>query len=433
MPQRRQHAAARLNLLVALSIAPIFGSAAAVWASGPRYGRPIPLGVCGSSLRTHCGCIIGTLGATVKDSTGAEYVLSNNHVLALYNTGQNGEAITQPECAAGSDAAAHLSGFMKLSTVGNNRVDAAIARVAARGVSADDRILNIGTVSSTTGCAINALVRKQGCATGLTSGRIVGCSEMLAVRDPCTGYTYIFENQIAALMTGRTSGSPPAGQQPAPSDEQLLAEGVVSKYGNGLMRIPGVWGVGARMGSGGHFYIKVSVEAGTPEIESAVPATLGDLPVVISVRPRPAMDGDSGALLVTQGTPRAVGLIFATEGSEAFANPIGKVLDDFDVAMAGPGTPLPAPRPTPSAEETEAEGVVDRDAGDLMKIPGVWGVGAYVRPDGHFYIKVSVEAVTPEVQTGVPSRLRGFPVVINVAPHPTFFGQRSRANTRQSK
>ncbi len=340
-----------LSMVVSLALL-LSSSAAATASSCGSYGRPIPLGVCGSSVRKHCGCNTGTLGSTVKDSSGKQYSLSNNHVLALWNTGVTGDQITQPDCVTGSSTTtvAKLTKFITLSTRGDNTVDAAIAQVVSGQVNTTDNILDIGSVSSTIGCASQLPVQKQGAGSGRTNGSIVFCTDMLAPTDPCTGNTYNFINVISALMN------------------------VIPQH------------------------------------------------------------GDSGALLVTQGTPQAVGLIFATGGSELFANPITTVLSDFGVTMAGPsGAVAPTTLPPPSDEEIAMEGVISSYGHDLMKIPGVWGVGGRMGSDGRWLIKVSVEAVTPEI-SAIPSTLGGFPVVITVGPRATFLvDPQSCPNRRSSK
>jgi hypothetical protein len=73
-----------------------------------------------------------------------------------------------------------------------------------------------------------------------------------------------------------------------------------------------------------------------------------------------------------------------------------------------------------SQEEIDAEQVVDDYGRELMKVPGVWLVGAgRDSPSQQFHIRVGVEKITPEVQAKIPKTLGGFPVVIMVAPSAT--------------
>ena len=81
----------------------------------------------------------------------------------------------------------------------------------------------------------------------------------------------------------------------------------------------------------------------------------------------------------------------------------------------------PTSQPTPSEEQIAVGKVVNKYGPDIMKIPGVWGVGGYCDPDTHkMYVGVSVENYTPEIQRSVPLTLGGFPVFIEVAPRPRF-------------
>ena len=49
---------------------------------------------------------------------------------------------------------------------------------------------------------------------------------------------------------------------------------------------------------------------------------------------------------------------------------------------------------------------------DLMKIPGVEGVYYSKLEDGSPCLKIMVKERTPEVRTGIPRRIEGYPVVI---------------------
>jgi len=49
---------------------------------------------------------------------------------------------------------------------------------------------------------------------------------------------------------------------------------------------------------------------------------------------------------------------------------------------------------------------------DLMKIPGGEGVYYSKLPDGSPCLRIMVKERTPEVRTGIPNRIEGYPVVI---------------------
>ena len=329
-----------------LVLAVLTASHGAALATGQRYNRPIPLGVCGSNIKVRCDglCAGGTLGSTVKDSSGTQYILSNNHVIGRSNGAQAGDAITQPDCTGKTtDTVAKFTRFVTL-TGGNNYVDAAIAKVVSGKVSTNDNIVNIGSVSGTLGCSVSLPVEKQGCSTGLTSGTIFSCFSSATTNDPCLGAL----NYVQQIVVVNTS---------------------------------------------------------------------------------PITEGDSGSLLVSQGpNPQAVGLIFGSipGGQQTYANWIGNVLQLTGMSgMAAPtGAAAPVAQPTPSpldVEDQAAGQVVALFGPDIMKIPGVWGIQDWLKPDGHIEIRVDVEQITPEVQSKIPSTLGtspSFPVEIFVSPPP---------------
>ena len=144
---------------------------------------PIKLGTSGSNVKDINSqfCCVGTLGSLVTKN-GKQFILSNNHVLGLSNTGQVGQAIMQrgyvdtvPVCSKnGTINVAKLSQFIKLDFTGkNNLVDAAIAQVLPGKVSSTGAILQVGNISSTTvDPKLNLSVEKSGRTTGLTQGTI---------------------------------------------------------------------------------------------------------------------------------------------------------------------------------------------------------------------------------------------------------------------
>jgi hypothetical protein len=178
--------------------------------------RPAPSG---ASIGHRDGTA-GTMGALVTRD-GETFILSNNHVLALLNTGQPGDAILQPAPADGGDPNKHrigdLAGFVPIRFAGEdepaaadddrreaepagcaaillrllgrrfpaimpgletalqtngNAVDAALAR-PYDDLLVDSRILELG--GSPTGIvdpALNMTVYKSGRTSGVTMGRI---------------------------------------------------------------------------------------------------------------------------------------------------------------------------------------------------------------------------------------------------------------------
>jgi hypothetical protein len=123
----------------------------------------------------------GTLGAIVK-SGGAQYILSNNHVLANEDKLPVGTAIFQPALLdkgnQTTDKVATLSKTVPLSPRGNNNVDCAIAAID-KTVPADPTFLpKVGKLATT--FPIDATdgmkVHKVGRTTGYTTGSVLDIS-----------------------------------------------------------------------------------------------------------------------------------------------------------------------------------------------------------------------------------------------------------------
>jgi hypothetical protein len=154
----------------------------------------------GAFINDCCG---GTLGALLRDESGGQYILSNNHVLAESDQAKVGDAIVQPALIdrnCDQNAArpvASLRYVVPLATAGTN-VDAALAEVNAGTVDPSGAILELGAPgvgpNGTIGAAAPAaglgeaiapdllapgakplLVAKSGRTTGLT------CSSLDAV------------------------------------------------------------------------------------------------------------------------------------------------------------------------------------------------------------------------------------------------------------
>ncbi len=123
----------------------------------------------------------GTLGAIVK-SGGAQYILSNNHVLANEDKLPVGTAIFQPALLdkgnQATDRVAALSKMVPLQAKGPNTVDCAIAAID-KTVTTDPTFLpKVGALSTTT--PIDATdgmkVHKVGRTTGYTTGSVLDIS-----------------------------------------------------------------------------------------------------------------------------------------------------------------------------------------------------------------------------------------------------------------
>lgn len=302
---------------------------------------PISLGTSGGNinnfLRGGAFCSSGTLGSLVRDADGAQYILSNNHVLARTNNAIGGEDIIQPglidqipACAKDTnDAVADLSAFVPISFKKGttNTVDAAIAGVRTGKVAIDGNILDVGTISNLTatdkvGCA----VRKSGRTTGDTTGSISavnvtvdinygggkvarfvdqflvtpgafsagGDSGSLIVRDGSTpravgllfagSSSYTIANPIAAVsaafgttMVGTGVGS--TGDCPDPAASPASAGAAKGRHEAALFEIPGVVGVGVGAGPA----VEVYLAQDSAGARRRIPARLEDVPVRVVV------------------------------------------------------------------------------------------------------------------------------------------------------
>jgi hypothetical protein len=171
-----------------------------------RLATPVSLGssggnnndydVSGNQVQDCCG---GTLGSLIQSSSGTQYLLSNNHVMARSDQAAVGETIVQPgliddnctpygQTGAAITPVGTLTGFLSLKSNLTN-ADAAIAAVNAGAVNTSGNILELGPeqangtlaaappgISSTGGKgesgSLNMTVAKSGRTTGLTCASI---------------------------------------------------------------------------------------------------------------------------------------------------------------------------------------------------------------------------------------------------------------------
>jgi hypothetical protein len=178
-------------------------------------------------------CCGGTLGALLQDTSGNQFVLSNNHVFARSDQSIPGETIIQPGLidngctpygvGPGTTPVATLTGYPALSSPATN-VDAAIARVTPGLVDAKGDILELGTkqpdgtlapappgTSSTNGkgetASLGMMVAKSGRTTGLTCAAVSAIDVDVVVdyftdcAETTRSMTKTFTNQIAVAGT----------------------------------------------------------------------------------------------------------------------------------------------------------------------------------------------------------------------------------------
>jgi hypothetical protein len=162
---------------------------------GTSGGNDEDFDAAGSQVADCCG---GTLGSLVADSSGRQYLLSNNHVLARSDQANVGDRVVQPglidnNCSPygdgpGTTPVALLTGWLPLSAASTN-ADAAIALMAPGGMDPAGSIAELGArqadgtlaaappgVSSSEGkgeaVSLGQMVAKSGRTTGLTCASV---------------------------------------------------------------------------------------------------------------------------------------------------------------------------------------------------------------------------------------------------------------------
>ncbi|HKE34956.1 MAG TPA: hypothetical protein VKB66_07125 [Candidatus Acidoferrum sp.] len=155
---------------------------------------PVELGTSGGNVNnaSKAFCCSGTLGSLIQDSSGNQYILSNNHVLADTDTKTNSggapfnDDVSQPGlvdvgCNANStnsNIVAHVTNWVPLGT---HNVDAAIAEVVPGDVSGS--ILGIGPISTSVATPlVGEAVAKSGRTTQLTCASLSTVDASVKVR-----------------------------------------------------------------------------------------------------------------------------------------------------------------------------------------------------------------------------------------------------------
>jgi len=187
--------------------------------------RPIELGTSGGNVTDSANgyCCSGTLGSLITVGS-SQYILSNAHVFKgdITSSGSN-DGINQPglidnQCSApDADIVAKLYSWSDLSDSSQDvNVDAAIAVVIDGEVNKEGRILEIGTISSTTVKPyLDQPVKKSGRTSGLTHGTVKALDATVNVgySYECAGdnFTKAFTGQILVspgkFIKGGDSGS----------------------------------------------------------------------------------------------------------------------------------------------------------------------------------------------------------------------------------
>jgi hypothetical protein len=248
--------------------------------------RPVPIGVSVG----HPQVTAGTIGARVKNGSGAVFALSNNHVLANSNDASIGDGTIQPGAFDGgtdpADRIGTLAAFKAISFNASgctggasdpdcNTIDAAIAATTTANLGVSTLPSGYGTPSATiTGPAIGQSVQKCGRTTSCTTGTVAEVNVTVTV-------CYVPQGPLCA---------------------------------------PG----------------------GSARFVNQIGISDGDF----------SAGGDSGSLIVTTSGRNPVGLLFAGGSNRTFANEIGRVLSNFNVSIDAGSGPTPTPTPTPGPTPT---------------------------------------------------------------------------------
>ena len=258
----------------------------------PSEPTSIKLGTSGGSIDHLDGafCCGGTLGALLEDAGGTLYVLSNNHVMARVNRGEDGEDIIHPGlidrgCLGDlDDVVADLTDFVPIDFGNSNLVDAAIAEIRSNLFDETGSQLDIGAVSSTIADPfIGQLVQKDGRTTGHTDGAVAAVDVNINILvpkkcNPGAGSSALFTGQFRiesdTFSAGGDSGSVIFDKLNPPQAVGLLFAGSSSDtWANKMSNVLNApWTVGP-----------LAMAGGTPE----VPAT-GSISGIVT--------GDGGAL-----------------------------------------------------------------------------------------------------------------------------------------
>ncbi len=282
-----------------------------------KQTAPVKMGTSGGSANdaSRLYCCGGTLGALVIRD-GFTYILSNNHVLGRSGIANSGEDTVQPGLIDSNCSAANsnIVGDYQSDFVplGTANVDTALSLARLANVDTSGAILDIGVpCSNTQNATIGLPVMKSGRTTGFTTGTVTSINTSVSIQ----------------YQKGCNTGK------------------------------------------------KFTVTFTNQIVTGAMSA-----------------GGDSGSVLYSNdGTPNPVGLLFAGSASQTIYNPIQAVVNAYTAGghtFSFVGSNCAAARSSDPALLAAAAVKVPGEASmgkanqakvehenDLMKMPGVWGVG----------------------------------------------------------
>ena len=315
-------------------------------------------------------CCGATLGSLVTRG-GTQYILSNTHVLARSDIAQLGDPIIQPALidtatctSSGARTVANLSAFYNLETGALPKIDAAIAQTVPGNVDTSGNILYLGATADTSGVP------------------------MAGAPHAGSGVTATLAMPVA--KSGRSTGL---------TCSTVLAVAVsvnAVQYQKGC-------------GTGATFTVnytnQVDVAGGSFSAE-----------------------GDSGSLIVSQGSADPVALLFAGSDTDTVGNPVGTVLNFFasggnNVTFVGGGAHAiigcslpnkPAAASSTQAAATlapqatqNAAAVRDAHAPELLAHPEVQAVGVGASRDNPREAAILFFVTAGQPRTNIPAQVDG--------------------------
>ncbi len=412
-------------------------------------------------------CCAGTLGSLLERN-GIYYILSNNHVLARVDLGAAGEPITQPglidtNCSTiGTNTVANLTSFVNLETAGTN-VDVAIAQIVPGAVDTSGNILSLGSTATGNNpdpgpphqgsgilASVGENVAKSGRSSGLTCSAVASTQLTTSVtyQKGCntgTTFTVTYSNQIS--VSGGTfsadgdSGSLIVDQQTADPVALLYggsdSETVGNPVGDVLAALQDQQGNPARfVGSAvTHSVIGCTLAGAALKAANAQAAIIVDAallaqaqhaldlhapellsnPYIHAIGVGPSVDrpGEAAVVIVVNPSQTATPLPATIEGvgtrivMMSQRNTPGGVLENEVAARVAPVQDVFAVNALTKAEMDRAKLVHGAYVKELMKQPGVQGVGITSSVDAPGEAALMIYLVRGEQHDAIPVEIEG--------------------------
>jgi hypothetical protein len=428
---------------------------------------PVKLGTSGGNADDISGrfCCGGTLGSLLTRN-GSFYILSNNHVLARSDQAAAGEPISQPgiietNCStAGTNTVAHLTSFVNLQASGTN-VDAAIALIVPGAVDLTGDILLLGsTATGSTAdsgpphqgrgilASVGMPVAKSGRTTGLTCSTVSTTSLSTSVnyQTQCNGGTIFpvtYRNQIAVsgggFSAGGDSGSLIVNEQTADPVALLYGGSDTDTVGNPVADV--LTALADQQGNQPSFVGSASTHpvigctlagaAVKAAAQAAIAVDAGSLalaqrardlhapellanPYIYAVGVAPSVDrpGEAAVLLVVNAGQEPAPLPATIEGVAtrivAMSGTAPRGILEYEAASGiFPAQDFLAVNALEPAELERAKTVHAAHVGELMKEPGVQGVGITSSADSPGEAALMIYLIRGEKHREIPSVIDG--------------------------